>query len=132
MKIPSRFSETCFCEEGFRISSDGQSCEDIDECLEFGQCSQFCNNSRSLGVYSNDSLQLCLTTLLFFRGSFECSCHQGYELSKADNRSCNVIEKSSQPVLFFAAKTVVIRSSRLNEKIQLKLCAKLDWKNGPR
>ncbi|KAL0278971.1 UNVERIFIED_CONTAM: hypothetical protein PYX00_000631 [Menopon gallinae] len=56
----------CTCEKGFKLAADGKTCEDIDECLEFGFCHQKCKN---------------------LNGSFECSCDNGYIL-QPDSRTC--------------------------------------------
>lgn len=50
----------CYCQAGFVLGSDGKSCDDIDECEQYGTCSQLCKNTE---------------------GSFECSCIEGYILS---------------------------------------------------
>ncbi|XP_071448921.1 vitellogenin receptor [Hetaerina americana] len=66
-KTPS--GPACSCQDGFRLTGDGKTCEDINECnLENGQgpCSQFCSNTE---------------------GSFRCSCIEGYQL-RADRVSC--------------------------------------------
>ena len=36
----------CYCKEGYKLKEDESSCEDIDECLLFGSCSQssLCKN----------------------------------------------------------------------------------------
>ncbi|XP_017121415.1 fibrillin-1 isoform X2 [Drosophila elegans] len=57
----------CSCREGYRLKSDGKSCEDVDECLEHnGGCDQKCRN---------------------LQGTHACSCDRGYELTK-DKRTC--------------------------------------------
>ncbi|KAH8293750.1 hypothetical protein KR054_003876 [Drosophila jambulina] len=54
----------CSCREGFRLSSDGKSCEDVDECqVKNGGCQQVCRN---------------------LPGSYGCVCAAGYELLKLD------------------------------------------------
>lgn len=50
----------CECRPGYQISSeDPKRCVDIDECKQFGSCSQLCTNTV---------------------GSFTCSCLPGYRL----------------------------------------------------
>ncbi|XP_037720229.1 uncharacterized protein LOC119553717 isoform X2 [Drosophila subpulchrella] len=62
----------CSCREGFELSSDGKSCEDVDECLvDNGGCQQVCRN---------------------LPGSHTCACERGYELGK-DKRSCHDVDE---------------------------------------
>ncbi|XP_042913451.2 hemicentin-1, partial [Parasteatoda tepidariorum] len=56
-------SDDCF--EGFKLSSNGVYCEDINEC-ENNSCSHICNN---------------------FPGGFSCQCFNGFELD-VDEVSC--------------------------------------------
>ena len=57
----------CFCWHGFQLSLDTRKCLDIDECQTFGVCSQQCVNTR---------------------GSYKCSCDQGYVSDGVDGRDC--------------------------------------------
>ncbi|EDW50863.1 GM14855 [Drosophila sechellia] len=68
----------CSCREGFRLSADGKSCEDVDECLvNNGGCQQVCRN---------------------LPGSYGCICAAGYELLKLDGIRgyCFDIDECSQ------------------------------------
>jgi hypothetical protein len=57
----------CFCMKGFKLSADGKTCEDIDECaLDNGGCKHLCRNDL---------------------GSYQCYCRDGYELD-TDGFSC--------------------------------------------
>ncbi|XP_059159686.1 G surface protein, allelic form 168-like [Physella acuta] len=56
----------CFCKVGEKLSTNGYSCEDIDECAE-KLCSQDCTNSI---------------------GSYSCSCFDGFKISDQDKLSC--------------------------------------------
>ena len=56
----------CKCRIGFKLASDNKTCEDLDDCKEFGICSQQCINTK---------------------GSYKCECGQGYALT-ANKRSC--------------------------------------------
>ncbi|EDW93781.2 uncharacterized protein LOC6533343 isoform X1 [Drosophila yakuba] len=69
---------SCSCREGFRLSADGKSCEDVDECLvNNGGCQQVCRN---------------------LPGSYGCICAAGYELLKLDGIRgyCFDIDECSQ------------------------------------
>jgi sugar lactone lactonase YvrE len=47
----------CDCNPGFKLRADNKTCEDIDECEIPGICSHYCVNTK---------------------GSFKCSCQEGY------------------------------------------------------
>ncbi|XP_026535036.1 fibulin-1 isoform X2 [Notechis scutatus] len=65
----------CSCTMGFKLSSDGRSCEDLNEC-ESSPCSQECAN-----VY----------------GSYQCYCRRGYQLSDIDGVTCEDIDECALP-----------------------------------
>ncbi|XP_067325022.1 fibulin-1 isoform X3 [Anolis sagrei] len=65
----------CSCTMGFKLSSDGRSCEDMNEC-ESNPCSQECAN-----VY----------------GSYQCYCRRGYQLSDIDGITCEDIDECALP-----------------------------------
>ncbi|XP_048343554.1 LOW QUALITY PROTEIN: prolow-density lipoprotein receptor-related protein 1 [Sphaerodactylus townsendi] len=44
MQTPS--AVYCACRHGFQKVADKNSCQDINECLNFGVCSQLCNNTK--------------------------------------------------------------------------------------
>ena len=60
---------TCSCRRGFRMKSDGKTCQDINECLEQKPCDN--KNGICRNVF----------------GSYRCSCKQGYKLLP-DAKSC--------------------------------------------
>uniref|UniRef100_A0A3P9NVH8 Fibulin 2 n=1 Tax=Poecilia reticulata TaxID=8081 RepID=A0A3P9NVH8_POERE len=68
-------SYECSCTSGFRLSADGKSCEDVNECLT-SQCSQECAN-----IY----------------GSYQCYCRKGYYL-REDRHTCEDIDECSQSI----------------------------------
>uniref|UniRef100_A0A8C5XKP8 Low-density lipoprotein receptor-related protein 4 n=1 Tax=Microcebus murinus TaxID=30608 RepID=A0A8C5XKP8_MICMU len=68
----------CTCHTGYRLTEDGRTCQDVNECAEEGYCSQGCTNSE---------------------GTFQCWCETGYEL-RPDRRSCKAL--GPEPVLLFA------------------------------
>lgn len=51
---------------GYQLSNDSKTCEDVNECIPPGLCSQHCFNER---------------------GSFRCHCQDGYTL-EADKHTC--------------------------------------------
>jgi len=63
----------CYCEKGFKITSDNHTCKDIDECFDGNnmQCKHECINTP---------------------GSFRCSCEEGYRLH-SDQKSCIDIDE---------------------------------------
>ncbi|XP_071941661.1 low-density lipoprotein receptor-related protein 1-like isoform X2 [Antedon mediterranea] len=54
--VPTTKGYYCECRQGFKLEAD-RSCSDIDECSEFGYCSQLCTNNE---------------------GGYFCSCDDGY------------------------------------------------------
>ncbi|VVC34061.1 Hypothetical protein CINCED_3A006126 [Cinara cedri] len=70
----------CVCPKG--THSVNNTCLDIDECEEYGICDQFCHN-----IYNK------------YRGQYECSCHEDYEL--VDNHKCKI--KGDNPVLVYSS-----------------------------
>lgn len=68
----------CDCRNGYQLSNDFKSCEDIDECKD-NVCSQVCYNTN---------------------GSFTCSCHEGYVI-RSDKISCKVAGKETLSFLSF-------------------------------
>ncbi len=63
-------SFTCSCNDGYKLNSDGKTCDDIDECTE--------------GTANCDDNAICNNN----PGSFECICKSGYE---GDGETCSVI-----------------------------------------
>ncbi|KAL2103917.1 hypothetical protein ACEWY4_000785 [Coilia grayii] len=66
-------SYQCSCTTGFRLTSDGKNCEDVNECLN-NPCGQECAN-----IY----------------GSYQCYCREGYHL-REDGHTCDDIDECSQ------------------------------------
>uniref|UniRef100_A0A0K2U8P7 EGF-like domain-containing protein n=1 Tax=Lepeophtheirus salmonis TaxID=72036 RepID=A0A0K2U8P7_LEPSM len=83
---------TCYCEDGFELHGTSD-CHDINECKEYGKCSQICYNTP---------------------GSYKCSCKEGYHLVSG---SCVPIENS--PVLIFSTKDEVRVKNLNNNKYSL-------------
>ncbi|KAL8202830.1 UNVERIFIED_CONTAM: hypothetical protein K2H54_026446 [Gekko kuhli] len=73
----------CACNEGFRLSSDGHSCRDINECKD--------------PRYEEKCSQTCINT----NGAYSCTCHPGY-LLEPDGQTCKA--GGSEPVLLVAVQ----------------------------
>ena len=56
----------CLCNQGYKLTGDGRTCRDIDECQIRNVCDHFCHNTP---------------------GSFHCSCRAHYTLDK-NGRTC--------------------------------------------
>nr|XP_037288057.1 LOW QUALITY PROTEIN: very low-density lipoprotein receptor-like [Rhipicephalus microplus] len=69
----------CECKPGFRLTEDGKTCDDVDECATPGSCSQTCINTK---------------------GGFKCECIEGYMLEPRDHHRCKA--KEGVPYLLFA------------------------------
>ncbi|CAL7944547.1 unnamed protein product [Xylocopa violacea] len=80
----------CGCRDGYQLSSDLKSCEDIDEC-KGDICSQICHNTN---------------------GSFICSCHEGYMIRR-DKTSCKVAGPQME-IIAVAGRDIRKLSSNLN------------------
>uniref|UniRef100_A0A663N6E5 Prolow-density lipoprotein receptor-related protein 1 n=1 Tax=Athene cunicularia TaxID=194338 RepID=A0A663N6E5_ATHCN len=75
--IQSQSTMYCTCRRGFQKVPDKNSCQDVNECLRFGTCSQLCNNTK---------------------GSHICSCAKNF--MKTDNM-CKA-EGSEHQILYIA------------------------------
>uniref|UniRef100_A0A8C8ANT8 LDL receptor related protein 1 n=1 Tax=Otus sunia TaxID=257818 RepID=A0A8C8ANT8_9STRI len=75
--IQSQSTTYCTCRRGFQKVPDKNSCQDVNECLRFGTCSQLCNNTK---------------------GSHVCSCAKNF--MKTDNM-CKA-EGSEHQILYIA------------------------------
>uniref|UniRef100_A0A803TQP0 LDL receptor related protein 1B n=1 Tax=Anolis carolinensis TaxID=28377 RepID=A0A803TQP0_ANOCA len=73
----------CQCKPGFQRNKRNWQCEDINECLIFGICSQLCINVK---------------------GSYRCTCERNY---KERNSSC-IAKGSEDQVLYIANDTDIL------------------------
>ncbi|XP_043971011.1 low-density lipoprotein receptor [Gambusia affinis] len=71
----------CSCPAGYRLKSDNQTCEDIDECEVPDTCSQICIN---------------------LPGSYKCDCNDGYQIDPV-SKTCKA-ESGTIATLFFTTK----------------------------
>merc|ERR1719470_496512 len=71
--ILTQAGPSCYCQPGYTLGADKTSCVDVDECQEFGSCSQGCQNTL---------------------GSFICSCMEGYVMQ---NNSCLAVRGVRTP-----------------------------------
>ncbi|XP_041433100.1 low-density lipoprotein receptor-related protein 2 isoform X2 [Xenopus laevis] len=83
--IQGPFGAQCTCPEGYRLSNDSKTCEDINECMTPGFCSQTCYNER---------------------GSFRCYCEDGYIL-EPNGRTCKAAG-SANLLLLVASRNQII------------------------
>ena len=66
-------SYSCDCHPGYKLASNGLTCNDIDECSEnINGCAQNCTNTQ---------------------GSYTCSCRPGYSLASDDHGCMGKIRK---------------------------------------
>ncbi|XP_021325253.1 low-density lipoprotein receptor-related protein 1B isoform X1 [Danio rerio] len=79
-KTPS----VCQCKEGFQRNQKNRQCEEVNECLLFGICSQYCTNSK---------------------GSYRCTCDRNF---KEIHGEC--ITKGPEDQVLYVANDTEIRS----------------------
>jgi len=82
----------CYCQKGFSLGANGKICEDIDECQQYGTCSQICKNKK---------------------GGFTCSCKEGYLLT---NTSCQYVGTAQLFLTMMSDTSGQIRSYDLHTK----------------
>jgi len=70
VNVPGAFF--CDCDDGYKLTADGQSCDDINECELINECTQKCINTE---------------------GSYNCSCKQFFKADPVDWRKCTATNK---------------------------------------
>jgi len=88
--IESSQGPSCYCPSGLQLSTSGVDCVDINECEEYGKCSQLCLNSY---------------------GNYSCSCEQGYKMI---NNTCYA---SGADVLIYLSTEDSIRSYNVRTNV---------------
>ncbi|KAG8559732.1 hypothetical protein GDO81_017431 [Engystomops pustulosus] len=83
--IQGPFGAQCTCPMGYQLLNDSKTCDDINECLIPGICSQSCNNER---------------------GSFRCDCDEGYIL-EPNGRTCKASEFGNLLLLVASRNQIV-------------------------
>nr|UBB95780.1 vitellogenin receptor [Dipetalogaster maximus] len=78
----------CDCSPGFRLSGDGRTCFDINECLYHYSCSHFCHNTK---------------------GSYRCACDEHYQL-RSDRNRCKA--KGTSMEFVYATKSDIRKKSQ--------------------
>ncbi|TRY82421.1 hypothetical protein DNTS_016378 [Danionella cerebrum] len=74
----------CQCKDGFQRNRRTRQCEEVNECLRFGSCSQYCSNTK---------------------GSYRCSCDPNF---KEIDGEC--ITKGPEDQILYVANDTEIRS----------------------
>ncbi|XP_058238194.1 low-density lipoprotein receptor-related protein 1B-like isoform X2 [Hemibagrus wyckioides] len=74
----------CQCRVGFRRDQRSKQCEEVNECVLFGTCSQYCSNTK---------------------GSYKCSCHRNF---KEINGEC-ITKGPDDQVLYVANDSEIHR-----------------------
>ncbi|XP_026091548.1 low-density lipoprotein receptor-related protein 1B [Carassius auratus] len=74
----------CQCKVGFQRNQKNKQCEEVNECLRFGSCSQYCTNTK---------------------GSYKCTCDRNF---KEINGEC--ITKGPEDQTLYVANDTEIRS----------------------
>ncbi|XP_015265029.1 PREDICTED: prolow-density lipoprotein receptor-related protein 1 [Gekko japonicus] len=80
--MQTRSAVYCTCRGGFQKVTDKNSCQDINECLNFGVCSQLCNNTK--GSY------MCTCAKNFMRTHHMCKAEA---VAPNKDKSCNASQR---------------------------------------
>ncbi|KAG0435715.1 hypothetical protein HPB47_018353 [Ixodes persulcatus] len=80
----------CECHPGFKLTEDNKTCDDVDECLIPGSCSQKCTN---------------------YKGGYKCECIEGYVPEPRDRHRCKA-KGEWYPLAFFGGASSVYVQTR--------------------
>ncbi|XP_064102114.1 low-density lipoprotein receptor-related protein 2-like [Macrobrachium nipponense] len=105
----------CTCKKGEQLKEGSETeCEDIDECNPPGICSQGCSN---------------------FKGSYECSCNEGYLLD-ANKATCKAINHTEAFLVISNRRSILISDlhqrnlERVPVVVENVVATASDMKNG--
>ncbi|XP_055684225.1 putative vitellogenin receptor [Lutzomyia longipalpis] len=90
----------CLCPSGYSFNREANTCDDVNECNNYGICSQGCINTR---------------------GGYKCTCADGFRL-KNDNRTCVVM--SGDPLMLYTTQRS-IRGYMLKSQTQVVVAMNL-------
>lgn len=94
-------TRTCYCAEGFRLSDDGLSCEDIDECVD--------REANVCGQYSSGSTSKCYNFIGDTRGykfgGYQCYCDFGWTYNEVTQRCVKDEDYRSDSSVWFSLET---------------------------
>lgn len=105
----------CSCRPGYKLLSDGATCEDIDECekYELNKCNHFCVN---------------------LKGHYKCACAKGYGLQPGDPHTCKPLNATVRPYLAFLRRYEMRKlavdgswEGEILRKIQNAVAIDFDW-----
>lgn len=101
---PSPGGPSCACYEGFVMSNDTKTCDDVDECQHVGICSQYCHN---------------------FKGGYKCTCAPGYLLA-SDKRHCKAVGEGELKLLYMLPSQILELSTVKHERKQIATTDNVD------
>ncbi|KAK3800770.1 hypothetical protein RRG08_003174 [Elysia crispata] len=97
----------CSCNRGYQLRDDKRTCEDIDECTQFG------GRPGRRGVCGGRCLNL--------PGSYRCECPDGWRL-KPDGRSCQDINECTEGSAFCPHSDSICINTRGGYKCPIVQC----------
>ncbi|CAH0386096.1 unnamed protein product [Bemisia tabaci] len=101
--VESPDGPVCVCGSGYHL--EGNVCEDINECLEWGTCDQMCENTV---------------------GGYICECEPGYKL-ESNGRTCKA-EEGEGLLIYSSLKK--IKSLYLTSRISMTVASEVPYATG--